>query len=38
MAARLRPAKASALSVSTASFHFADCMKLSGLTGKNKLV
>jgi hypothetical protein len=38
MAARLRPAKASALTVSTASFHFADSMKLSGLTGKTKLV
>jgi hypothetical protein len=37
-ACQIRPAKASALTVSTASFHFADYMKLSGLTGKTKLV
>jgi hypothetical protein len=34
----LRTGKASALTVSTASFHFAEYMKLSGLTGKTKLV
>jgi hypothetical protein len=34
----LRTGKASALTVSTASFHFAAYMKLSGLTDKTKLV